>query len=392
MKHPILRSRELEHFPEQQLRLLKAEGILRETTRATEVPRPQNLPPGPDLVVRSTTRGWIGVADDDDYVDSVRLEEADVRQYEISVGRLVDRMRCENGIDGSHAASHDGLVPLGQKAIDGLGTVDVFLSTPNEDEQQFLARCQRLQRSPASQKVVLLTPFGVSLSPEGRRIADSTGVILASLAPAAESGSLALDWPAIVGSPPDGLATEYPEDHHIFRRQGKTWLVVYGGRPTSVPHSVGMLHICYLLREPGRHVHALVLRQGVADRGKETAAGSAGEMLDQDALDEYRKRTDELRREIEQAEANNDIGRAGRLREEFDALVAEISRATGLGGRKRKATDDRERARQAVSAAIRRALKAIETEHKPLWHHLRNGIKLGEVLCYQPGKQVTWLT
>ncbi len=115
-------------------------------------------------------------------------------------------------------------------------------------------------------------------------------------------------------------------------------------------------------------------------------------MLDHEALDEYRKRVDELRREIEQAEANNDIGRAGRLREEFDALVAEVSRATGLGGTSRKATDDRERARQAVSAAIRRALKAIKAEHEPLWRHLRTGLKIGEVLCYEPDRPVPWQT
>ena len=70
---PVFLHRELEDFPEEELRILRAEGILRETSRATEIPRPKHSPPGCDLIVRQTSKGMFGVADEDDYFDPIPL-------------------------------------------------------------------------------------------------------------------------------------------------------------------------------------------------------------------------------------------------------------------------------------------------------------------------------
>jgi hypothetical protein len=390
LERPVFLHRELERFPEEALQALRAEGILRETSKATEIPRPAHLPAGGDLIVRKTSKGLFGVADEDDYFEPVPLTDDDVRQYEVSLPRLADRIRRDNGIDGTGSVSHNGLIPLGQKAIEGMGTADVFLSLPNEDEATFLSRCQRLERSPGSQKVVLLTPRGVPVSPEGRRVLDSAGVIVASLMAAASNGTLALDWDQVLPRPGIGLATEYPKDKHIFQKQGKTWLLVYDGVPKSVGHSVGMAYICHLLQSPGQETHAATLRSAVAGDGDAPLLGSAGEVLDDRALKEYREHLKDLEEEIREAEANHDIGRAEKLKEDFEAITTEIGRATGLGGRSRKAADDRERARQAVSVAIRRALKAIKEEHEPLWRYLSNSLRIGEYLSYEPEQRVTW--
>ena len=73
-------------------------------------------------------------------------------------------------------------------------------------------------------------------------------------------------------------------------------------------------------------------------------------------------------------------------------LNEEIARSTGLHGKNREASSDRERARQSVSAAIHRALKAIKKEHEPLWQHLKNALKIGEFLSYQPDQPTSWTT
>ena len=57
-----------------------------------------------------------------------------------------------------------------------------------------------------------------------------------------------------------------------------------------------------------------------------------------------------------------------------------------------RAADDRERARQAVSVAIHRALNAIKKDHEPLWQHLDNSLKIGEFLSYQPDQPTSWTT
>lgn len=187
-----------------------------------------------------------------------------------------------------------------------------------------------------------------------------------------------------------GPAEEYPKDHRVFKNQGKTWFIVYEGIPKSVNDSIGMVYICRLLQTPGQETHAAVLRSSVKGNGEVHLLGSAGNFLDDDALKEYRNNLKDLKDEIREAEDNHDFGKVQRLKEDMEAVIAEIGRATGLGGRNRKATDDRERARQAVSVAIRRAMKAIKKEHKPLWQHLNNSLKTGEFLSYQPDQFTFW--
>jgi hypothetical protein len=49
----------------------------------------------------------------------------------------------------------------------------------------------------------------------------------------------------------------------------------------------------------------------------------------------------------------NDTGRAERAPEEIESLIASLSRAFGLGGRRRRIGDDIERARSAITWRVR---------------------------------------
>lgn len=390
LESPVFHHRELEAFPSENLKALLSEGILRETSRATEILRTERFQPGGDLIVRQTSKGLFGVADDDDYFDPILLTEDDVRQYEVSLPKLVSFIRHENGINGTGFENHGGVIPLGQKAVDGFGTVDVYLSLPNEDEAVLISRCQRLKRAPGVQKVILLTPRGIPLSPEGRQILDGVGVIVTSLIGTATEGTLALDWSTVVGRPGIGLAEEHHKDKHVFKKQGKTWLIVYDSIPKSVSDSNGMSYIAHMLQNPGQEIHAMTLRSIMAGVDKTPTMGSAGEMLDDNALRQYKERLRDLATELKEAEDYNDVGRSVSLKEEMEALTVEIGRATGLSGKQRKASSDREKVRQAVSRAVHRALEAIKKEHQPLHQHLNNSLKIGEFLSYQPEKSTSW--
>lgn len=173
---PVLRQSELTAFPSQEIKTLLSEGILCETSRVTEIPRPERFQPGSDLIVRRTSRGLFGVADGDEYFDPIPLTEDDVRQYEVSLPKLTALIRHKNGIHGTGFENYHGLIPLGQKVIDGIGTVDVYLSLPNYDETAILSRFHRLEIERGAQKAALLTPRGLPLSPEGRRILGDIGV------------------------------------------------------------------------------------------------------------------------------------------------------------------------------------------------------------------------
>jgi hypothetical protein len=180
------------------------------------------------------------------------------------------------------------------------------------------------------------------------------------------------------------------KDLHVFEKQGRTWLLLYEGVTTSVEHSVGMFYIAELLAAPERQLHAADLLSTVSRDGRVRLLGSAGNVADGRALKEYRAKLQDLQEEILDAEANNDAGRAEKLKKDFAVISAEIERATGLRGRLRKACSDRERVRQSVSRAIHRALLAIKKEHEPLWQHLRNSLKIGGSLSYQPGGRTFW--
>ncbi|MGH8196062.1 MAG: hypothetical protein ACREQ8_16950 [Woeseiaceae bacterium] len=117
-----------------------SEGILRETSKATEIPRPAHLPGRGDLIVRETARDLCGAAQEVDYFEPMPLTDDDVRQYEVSLPKLAARIRRESDISGTGAENHEGLVALGQKTVDAFGTVDVYLSLPNEDESALYRR------------------------------------------------------------------------------------------------------------------------------------------------------------------------------------------------------------------------------------------------------------
>lgn len=59
--------------------------------------------------------------------------------------------------------------------------------------------------------------------------------------------------------------------------------------------------------------------------------GDAGEILDREAIAQYRRRRDELSEEIDRASRDNDVGAEQRARAESDALSKQLSAATMAG-------------------------------------------------------------
>jgi len=60
--------------------------------------------------------------------------------------------------------------------------------------------------------------------------------------------------------------------------------------------------------------------------------GDAGKLLDQCARQQYRRRLEDLRSEVEEAERFNDSHRATKARAEIEAIARQLSAAFGLGG------------------------------------------------------------
>jgi tetratricopeptide (TPR) repeat protein len=181
----------------------------------------------------------------------------------------------------------------------------------------------------------------------------------------------------------------------VFRREGDYWSVSFDGHTVRVRDLKGMRYLARLLADPGREYHVLDLV--AAETGSDAqvdssraaglpraALGDAGEGLDAQAKDAYRRRLTEIEDDLEQARAIGDAERAAQADAERDFLVQELGRAFGLGGRDRRAASASERARAAVTRAVRQAMTRIAEHHPQLGQHLSRTIRTGTYCAYVP--------
>jgi hypothetical protein len=116
--------------------------------------------------------------------------------------------------------------------------------------------------------------------------------------------------------------------------------------------------------------------------------------LDGAGLADLTTRLERLRERRELVEASDSPTRLDEL-DEVDAeertIRDQLRRDTALNGRPRKLGGLRNRDRNSVCNAIRRALKRIDKYDKPLLAHLKRPIlNLGHTLSYVPREDVRW--
>ncbi len=167
-------------------------------------------------------------------------------------------------------------------------------------------------------------------------------------------------------------------------REDRWWVAEHGATQVRLADSKGLRYVAELVARPGVERHALDLVdrvEGVAPAGEgldRRQLGDAGELIDSRARATYRRRIEELRGEVDDALALDDLDRAEALQGELDQFVAQLSQAFGLGGRVRKASSGSERARLNVTRAIRaatlRLVDALPGAGAALDRHIRTGL------------------
>ena len=172
---------------------------------------------------------------------------------------------------------------------------------------------------------------------------------------------------------PIELATSATIETNVFRREGDYWSVVFDGRTVRLRDLKGMRYLAQLLAHPGREYHVLDLV--AAETGQQVPAGDAGEVLDERAKAAYRRRLAEIDEDVEQARALGDAGREAQ---------ADTERDVGLGGRDRRVSSASERARSAVTRAVRQAIARIAEHHPTLGEHLDSAVYTGTTCAYRP--------
>ncbi len=166
-----------------------------------------------------------------------------------------------------------------------------------------------------------------------------------------------------------------------LRREGAQWHLSSPMGSARLPDGNGIHQLGRLLAAPGIEITAIEL----SGRSGTPVAADLGPGLDARAKREYRRRLLELQAEVDDAEAAHDPVRSERAHVEVDALLRELKRAVGLGGRDRPTGSDAERARINVARSLRRALAAISEQAPLLGAHLDESVRTGGHCLYLPG-------
>lgn len=198
-----------------------------------------------------------------------------------------------------------------------------------------------------------------------------------------------LDMPGLVrdleglhASPvPDAPRTDAPR----FTREGEYWTVRFAGESFRLKDNKGLQLVAHLVAHPGSEFHVLDLTSlvdGGADSGRVVQSGIASGP-DQKARAAYKQKLDDLREDLDEAEARGDFGHCDRLRLQIDALSAELSRNLGLGGQARQSGGTVERARVNVQRRISDAVKKLALLSPALGDVLSREIRTGVVCSFR---------
>ncbi len=175
-----------------------------------------------------------------------------------------------------------------------------------------------------------------------------------------------------------------------MRPEDGIWHIEFNGTNLHVPDLKGLWHLRELVARPHQPVSALSLVGTPSDVARHST--DTGPMLDREALLQYRRRLAELDDEIDAAAMRGDTKRQAERQAEHDALIAELKRATGLGGRPRRSGSPTEKARLNVTRTIRHAITELAPRAPELAAHLDQSIVTGVSCCYEPAVDIAWTT
>lgn len=167
----------------------------------------------------------------------------------------------------------------------------------------------------------------------------------------------------------------------LFRRDGEYWTIGDAARPVRLRDGRGLGYLHQLLTHAGRGFAAIEL---AAPPEPGVRGGGDGPVVDARSRDEYRRRLAEIRAAQDEAAAHHDVGRTATLAAEAQWLTEALAHAVGLGGRLREAGSVTERARTAVTKAIRGAIRRIGAADAAVGRHLMRSVRTGTCCVYEP--------
>ncbi len=182
--------------------------------------------------------------------------------------------------------------------------------------------------------------------------------------------------------------TTAPRPANSLCRQGDLWMLSAAGSIATLKHTRGLEQLARLLSAPHQEISALdLLTDSPTARHSSRHA-----VLDDKAKAAYRRRLGELDELLAAAAKAGDIRREKDADAEREALLLQLRRAVGLGGRDRLLGAEAERARVNVTRTLRHALDQIVEVAPDVGAHLLRSIRTGTYCSYRPppGEELDW--
>lgn len=171
-------------------------------------------------------------------------------------------------------------------------------------------------------------------------------------------------------SPP---TPEQPSPEFVFARDGDGWFIRAFGEQGHFKNMRGFEHLAKLLERPGEPVPTTLLMGGVT--GTMTAEDAAIQGLsgissrqyvaDYQALAELKRRIDECREEIQEAERDCNVTLKESLECDLYRMLDELKKQTRPGGALKNFATDADKLRRAVRKNLRYAYEALRNGGMP---------------------------
>jgi len=208
---------------------------------------------------------------------------------------------------------------------------------------------------------------------------------------------------------PEAIAALYMDeavaDKNIFRKDSAVWLVAYQGNQSRIKHTKGCYYIQALLTAPNKAItalklHGMVNKPDLPDEQHSTMSPdeleSEGMAVQYDSPDDvidlkvYVANLTTLDKQIADAESKGMTGNAERLKRQKTGIEEFIKKNTNIRGKSRKVPDSNEKARKAVLASIKTAIKNIGDALPELSLHLNAHLITGHTCKYTPVENLNW--
>ncbi len=197
----------------------------------------------------------------------------------------------------------------------------------------------------------------------------------------------------------------------IFRKNGPVWEIFFYGNACTVKHSIGLIHIKNLLKNPNQWITCTDLKN-ISSRILDMETGPYNSMsieqlslenlnpfenispedaIDKLSIDKIKELRDMLREKIEAGDFDDpEVLMENKNTLEF--VEDYLDKNTDNRGRSRRVSGRAEADRKAVSAAINRCRNNLK-EHNELYTHLKSFIEAkGNSFRYLPDRQINWKT